>query len=53
MGDAGAVMNQAQLTTDKLNELYGPFRTEITNSIQRQEQIMMQVQVGRPLISYI
>lgn len=46
LADAGAI-NDENLTLEKLNEIYGPLRTQISESIQRQERVMSEVQVNK------
>ncbi len=48
LGDSG-VMNEEQLSLEKLNEIYGPIRIQVTESLRRQENVMQQVQVRKNL----
>lgn len=45
LGDSGA-LNEEQISTEKLNEIYGPLREQVSASIKEQENVMAQVQVG-------
>lgn len=44
MAESGA-LNDDQISVTKLNEIYGPIREEISNSVRRQEGVMNEVQV--------
>lgn len=43
LGDSGA-LNEEQISTEKLNEIYGPLREQVSASIKEQENVMAQVQ---------
>ena len=44
LSDSGAV-NEEQLSTDKLNEKFGPLREKVSESIKRQENLVEEIQV--------
>uniref|UniRef100_A0A914X123 BRO1 domain-containing protein n=1 Tax=Plectus sambesii TaxID=2011161 RepID=A0A914X123_9BILA len=43
LGESGA-LNEEQISTEKLNEIYGPLREQVSASVKEQETVMAQVQ---------
>ncbi len=41
------LLNEEQLSNDKLNQIYGPLRQQVSASVARQESVLQQVQVRR------
>uniref|UniRef100_A0A915INI9 BRO1 domain-containing protein n=1 Tax=Romanomermis culicivorax TaxID=13658 RepID=A0A915INI9_ROMCU len=46
MSDSGVIANDEDLSSEKLNELYGPLRSSVSESIHKQEKLMEQIQIA-------
>ena len=46
-------LNEELLSGQELDASYGPLRQQVRDSIDRQESVMANVQVGKPLLYFL